>query len=820
MVKSNNIVRRGTNSPTYCKMIALDLPNLRYMNMSILKKILILLVLYFPFHLEGQVTLNIELLSETSLGALGNDVWGYVDSTGREYAITGTRFDTQIFALDDPANPVLIKTIPGTSSIWRDFKSYKEYVYLVADEGTDALTIIDMSLAPDSISATKWTDTIYTTSAGEILERCHNLYIDEIGRAFLSGCNPGIGGIIILDLKNNPKNPKVIGIEDEAYSHDVTTRGDTIYTCEIYGGNLGIYDISDPANPLFKASQKTSSNFTHNAWPSDDGRYIFTTDERGNGYVDAYDISDYDNITLLDQYRPADDASILPHNTHYLDGFLITSWYTEGVIVLDAHRPHNLIRVGQYDTNPQDANGNWGAYPYLPSGLLLATDMDNGFFVLKPQYQRAAYVEGKVINGDNQSAINAANVKLVYLDGTEVDLTTADGTFATGAAYTGVAQVIVSHPEYFSDTTDINMIESELIELTVELKSKRKYVLNGTIRDINNKILSVGQVVAVGEEESTETLADVIGEFNLELTEGSYQILVGKWGYLHKQIDVVINDNTDLVIQLEEGYQDDFFSDLGWQVDGTAPRGIWTRASPNATIFGSSYSNPNEDVLTDFGTTCYVTGNNAASVGADDVDDGITRLTSPTIDLSRYTLPEISLSTWYFNDGGASQINDTLKVYVLTDRDTILTHAIVDSVDRPAWQEILIQPTVYTDATDIKIMITAEDDNRNGHLVEAGVDAFKITEKGSTTPTTDIALSSMELWPNPATDLINIALTKEQEVRDAILFDISGNRYAIENHKNGQQIELSHIPDGFYFILFTLETGERYIADFIKIKKP
>src|SRR5690606_21820693 len=34
------------------------------------------------------------------------------------------------------------------------------------------------------------------------------------------------------------------------------------------------------------------------------------------------------------------------------------------------------------DYGASDYRGNWGAYPYLPSGIIIAQDMQNGVFIL------------------------------------------------------------------------------------------------------------------------------------------------------------------------------------------------------------------------------------------------------------------------------------------------------------------------------------------------------------------------------------------------------------------------------------------------------
>ena len=44
--------------------------------------------------------------------------------------------------------------------------------------------------------------------------------------------------------------------------------------------------------------------------------------------------------------------------------------------------------LAQYDTHPQNViynqyHGNWGNYPWLPSGNIIAGDMQNGLFMLK-----------------------------------------------------------------------------------------------------------------------------------------------------------------------------------------------------------------------------------------------------------------------------------------------------------------------------------------------------------------------------------------------------------------------------------------------------
>ena len=90
----------------------------------------------FAFVLLGnaQENFNVTLLSNVNVGNESNDIWGYVDGNGIEYAVIGTVANTQVFSLEDPSNPILRYTVAGATSIWRDIKSYGNYLYVVADE--------------------------------------------------------------------------------------------------------------------------------------------------------------------------------------------------------------------------------------------------------------------------------------------------------------------------------------------------------------------------------------------------------------------------------------------------------------------------------------------------------------------------------------------------------------------------------------------------------------------------------------------------------------------------------------------------------------
>ncbi|MFI5218791.1 MAG: hypothetical protein ACHQNT_04820 [Bacteroidia bacterium] len=87
------------------------------------------------------------------------------------------------------------------------------------------------------------------------------------------------------------------------YIHDGYVRNDTLWAAHIYAGYVGVYNVSNKANPVLLATQNTTNNFPHNTWLSTSGRALFTTDEVSNSYLTSYDVSDVTNIFELDRIK-------------------------------------------------------------------------------------------------------------------------------------------------------------------------------------------------------------------------------------------------------------------------------------------------------------------------------------------------------------------------------------------------------------------------------------------------------------------------------------------------------------------------------------
>ncbi|MCA8963214.1 MAG: choice-of-anchor B family protein, partial [Planctomycetes bacterium] len=75
--------------------------------------------------------------------ASGNDCWGYVSPSGREYALMGLSTGLSVVEVTDPSNPVHVAFIDGNDSLWRDVKVIGEYAYSVS-EGGNGVQVIDL----------------------------------------------------------------------------------------------------------------------------------------------------------------------------------------------------------------------------------------------------------------------------------------------------------------------------------------------------------------------------------------------------------------------------------------------------------------------------------------------------------------------------------------------------------------------------------------------------------------------------------------------------------------------------------------------------
>jgi len=426
-----------------------------------------LIITLFSFTILSFGQLNMELLGHLPYSQSLSDVWGYVDEEGNEYALVGTYNGLSVVDVTDPANPTEIFFGSGPNSIWRDLKTWGDYAY-VSNESGEGIYIVDLSPLPNDpiVSTTNFTGSSYNFSS------VHNIYIDEMGKLYIFGANNGVGGAIICDLTIDPMNPVELGRFNDFYLHDGMARGDTLWGGAIYAGLLLAIDVSNPANPNIMGTASTPSQFTHNAWVSDDGTHVFTTDEVSNGYIGAFDVTDLSNIIETDRIQSNPGSGVIPHNAHVLNDFIITSYYSDGVTIHDASNPKNLIEVANFDTSPNYSgngyNGSWGAYPYLPSGNILASDIEEGLKIMSVNYVRASFIEGIV--SDSLTGDPLFDVTVEISDSYYSTQTAFDGSYEFGILLSGTYDIYFHKEGYnYKTISGVEIVAGQVVALNVDL---------------------------------------------------------------------------------------------------------------------------------------------------------------------------------------------------------------------------------------------------------------------------------------------------------------------------------------------------------------
>ncbi len=783
------------------------------------------LCLFMSIGIFASAQLNVELVAHVDFTqedkGNGNDIWGYVAPDGTEYAIVGTTMGTLVYSLEDPTAPIERAFIEGSNSTWRDMKQWGEYVYVTCDSGTDGLLIIDMSEAPETINFVFRKPMLPTTNGEVELNRCHNIYIDENGIIYLAGCQGR--GADFFDPNVDPWDPPLIGSIVSPYHHDDYAKGDTLYSSRIFEGDLAMYDVSDKTNPVLLGSVNTTSDFTHNAWADPTHTYAFTTDERAEGFVDAYNVSDPTNIEFLDNFQVPGTAGTgtIPHNTHYFNGYLVTSWYTSGLVVIDGNKPDNLVQVAQYDTyDGADGgfSGCWGTTPYLPSGIVLASDINSGLYIFDVDYVRACYLEGNVTDINTGAAINDASITIIDGQYDEEIRTNIIGDYKYGQSENGTFMVEFSHPLYETVTKEAILENGEITILDAELGLKPTYNVTLNVVDkITGEAIPFAPVELVSEGLAYEVTTNENGISEEIIVEGEYNTFAGAWGYENIGFsNTEISNDVTITFELDLTYMDDFALDLGWTVENEELgnfSGSWERAVPIGTIDNGTIYNPNVDVDGDLGSKCYVTENvEGASSFSNDVDNGITTLTSPMMDLTTYTDPTVEFSLWFAAGGGNGTPDDAVEVSVTNGTETILVAAYNNAEGVSEWTEAYVIPlTNEIDITStMQVIVETSDLPGMGHIVEAGFDQFIV--RGAPVSNVPTEFNNLSIYPNPTSEIVQI--NHEDLIINSInLYNSLGQLVYTQDNIDSKNttLNVSGLSTGTYVISVDLNDNQRVI---------
>lgn len=375
----------------------------------------------FPCH-------NIDYLAQVQLQEIptqptsASEIWGFVDADdNREYAVLGHRNGTAVYDVTVPATPVLVGNVPGNPSLWREVKvlqipqaggPHRAYAYVTTEAVGGGLQIIDLSNLPASVSLAG-TLTQFSSS--------HTLYISNIdystnialpGRQpflYIAGANIGGGAYRIYDL-SNPVVPTLVTPPPAGtgYMHDSTSMlitdnrttqcANAHNPCEVLVDfnetSVDLWDVTDKSAPVrLSTTSYPTATYVHSGWPTEDNRYVVVHDELDelqrslNTHIYTLDVGDLRTPSLVTSYIGGNTAT--DHNGYTIGDRYYVSHYKRGLVIFNVSNPRALTEVGSFDpylapsANTAGTDGAWGVYPFLPSGTLLVSDIENGLFLLR-----------------------------------------------------------------------------------------------------------------------------------------------------------------------------------------------------------------------------------------------------------------------------------------------------------------------------------------------------------------------------------------------------------------------------------------------------
>ncbi len=662
--------------------------------------------------------------------------WGYVDpATQNEYALICAGNRLEIWNVTTPASPVLTKSVPATGGELKQVRPYSHYVFAVNQSGA-ALQVIDM----DSIATNP--AKVVTVKSFNVpgASGAHALHID--GNYAYLGMNGSANPWWIVNI-SDPLNPAAIGSYITSISsgflqsHDSYVKGDTGYVAFLASG-FSIVDISNKSAPVKIADVSYPSPIlTHNCWTTEEGKYLFTTDEVSNGYIRVWDVRDPRNPKQVGSWSAGVAGSDV-HNVQVKGNFLYASYYSEGVEVLDIEDPTQPIEVGHFDTDPL-GNGCWDFFNFFPSGTLVASNYygsaNPGMWLLNFNGATAAKIKGLVTNQSNAAPLPEATVSSLGTGReTQSDLTGNYFMRSEG----GIRTLEFSHNGFYPETVVVNLPYSDTTTVNVALTPIFDGQLTGQVLTADSGQPIQGVRVGLLGDAFFSELTDVGGDFSVSFlpTGQPIQIATAFWGYQEKIDTLTLPSGTplDTTFRLSRGYTDDFEFNLNWSTsasDDNATSGFWERVVPVAAFNGNGFqTQPGADHTADPGRLAFITGQAFpnATIDDHDVDGGKVTLTTPLIDLTGMNKPVLSFSRWYTNSGGQNILKDTFFVDISADSGVNWVNLEKYRFSASGWrtaQYALRNKVPFTNKTFVRFVAA---DRGGPSTVEAGVDDVKLIE--------------------------------------------------------------------------------------------
>jgi choice-of-anchor B domain-containing protein len=339
------------------------------------------------------------LSPETGTGIKYSGCWGWADTINdKEYAIAGSITGTYFIDVTNPFTPSVSAYLTATASPgnWREMKTYKNYCYIVNDNGagTTGLQIVDMSTLPTTVTL--------VSQNMNLFRRGHACWVDG-DKLYVSGItysNNTTSSLNVYSLAT-PTAPVLLRELKQdyptiTYVHDAYARHDTVFASAAYQG-LYVYKLtaSNTFTQLGSLTTYPGSGYNHATALTPDGKTLVMLDEVPVSLpVKVLDVTNLSNIqvaSVVNQF-----TATTPHNPFMVSNqYCFVSAYQDGTQLWDISNPSAPVLAGYFDTYPAaggnnnnwpsgsaNYNGQWGLYPYFPSKNIFALDRQNGGFMI------------------------------------------------------------------------------------------------------------------------------------------------------------------------------------------------------------------------------------------------------------------------------------------------------------------------------------------------------------------------------------------------------------------------------------------------------
>ena len=222
-----------------------------------------------------------------------------------------------------------------------------------------------------------------------------------------------------------------------------------------------LWDVTNKLQPVPLGTATNPNNrYIHSGWPTANASHLIFHDE-----LEEIQLGLSTRIYTLESrgsaraHRAAEPHGRRPsttdHNGYMRGTHYYVSHYRRGVVVYDAANPDALVEIAHFDNyltpsaNIAGTDGAWGVYPFLPSGNLLVSDIENGLFVLRDQTRTLDRTSGGSDSRSSRAraAENARRRISVRVQRTSsgasgdvsVQYATAAGSATEGADYTAAS---------------------------------------------------------------------------------------------------------------------------------------------------------------------------------------------------------------------------------------------------------------------------------------------------------------------------------------------------------------------------------------------